>query len=118
MCEIIFTIVVRICQMIVAHFGRCSRVDAHGIRHFVHPLEYSVRPSHVADSCHQRIPEMLIESSPTQVVLEVPAHFISKMYFTHWEPPGVSERRRSVNLEASISGEHQTLGGYSGRQSE
>jgi hypothetical protein len=43
---------------------------------------------------------------------------ISKMYFSHWEPPGVSERRRSVNLEASISGENQTLGGHSGRPSE
>jgi len=45
-------------------------------------------------------------------------YFISKMYFSHWEPPGVSERRRSVNLEASISGENQTLGGHSGRPSE
>ena len=44
--------------------------------------------------------------------------FISKMYFSHWEPPGVSERRRSVNLEASISGENQTLGGHSARPSE
>jgi len=44
--------------------------------------------------------------------------YISKMYFSHWEPPGVSERRRSVNLEASISGENQTLGGHSGRPSE
>ena len=45
-------------------------------------------------------------------------HFISKMYFSHWEPPGVSERRRSVNLEVSISEENQTLGGHSGRPSE
>jgi len=44
--------------------------------------------------------------------------YISQMYFSHWEPPGVSERRRSVNLEASISGENQTLGGHSGRPSE
>jgi hypothetical protein len=43
---------------------------------------------------------------------------ISKMYFSHWEPPGVSERRWSVNLEASISGENQTLGGHSGRPSK
>jgi len=27
---------------------------------------------------------------------------ISKMYFSHWEPLGVSERMWSVNLEASI----------------
>jgi len=43
---------------------------------------------------------------------------ISTMYFIHWEPPGVCKRRRSVNVEASISGEHQTLGGHSGRPSE
>jgi hypothetical protein len=43
---------------------------------------------------------------------------ISKMYFSRWEPPGVSERMWSVKLEASISGEYQTLGGHSGRPSE
>ena len=43
---------------------------------------------------------------------------ISKMYFSLWKTPGVSERMWSVNLEASISGEYQTLGGYSGRPSE
>jgi len=40
------------------------------------------------------------------------------MYFSLWKTPGVSERMWSVNLEASISGEYQTLGGYSGRPSE
>jgi hypothetical protein len=44
--------------------------------------------------------------------------FISKMYFRHWKPPGVSERMWSVNLDASISGEYQTLGGHSCRPSE
>jgi len=44
--------------------------------------------------------------------------FISKMYFSLWKTLGVSERMWSVNLEASISGEYQTLGGYSGRPSE
>jgi hypothetical protein len=39
---------------------------------------------------------------------------ISQMYFSHSEPPGVSERRRSVTLEVSISGENQTVGGHSG----
>ena len=43
---------------------------------------------------------------------------ISKMYFSLWKTPGVSERMWSVNLEPSISGEYQTLGGYSGRPSE
>ena len=46
------------------------------------------------------------------------SHFISKMYFSLWKTPGVSERMWSVNLEGSISGEYQTLGGYSGRPSE
>ena len=40
---------------------------------------------------------------------------ISKMYFSHFQPPGVSERMWSVNLDASISGEYQTIGGHSGR---
>jgi len=43
---------------------------------------------------------------------------ISKMYFSHWELPGVCERRWSVNLEASISGENQTLGRLAGRPSK
>jgi len=46
------------------------------------------------------------------------ARYISKMYFSHWKPPGVSERMWSVNLEASISGEYQTVGGHSCRSSE
>jgi hypothetical protein len=45
-------------------------------------------------------------------------HSISKMYFGHWKPPGVSERMWSVNLDASISGEYQTLGGHSSQPSE
>ena len=40
---------------------------------------------------------------------------ISKMYFSHLESPGVPERMQSVNLEASSSGENQTLGGHSGQ---
>jgi len=48
----------------------------------------------------------------------VALHSISKMYFSHCKPPGVSERMWSVNLDASISGEYQTLGGHSCRPSE
>jgi hypothetical protein len=40
------------------------------------------------------------------------------MYISHWKPPGVSERMWSVTLDASISGEYETLGGYSCRPSE
>ena len=43
---------------------------------------------------------------------------ISKMYHSQMEPAGVCERWRSVKLEASISGENQTLAGHSGRRSE
>jgi hypothetical protein len=46
---------------------------------------------------------------------DVDVDHISKMYFSHWKPPGVYERMWSVNLEESISGEYQTLGGHSGR---
>jgi len=48
----------------------------------------------------------------------VALHSISKLYFSHCKPPGVSERMWSVNLDASISGEYQTLGGHSCRLSE
>jgi len=34
----------------------------------------------------------------------VALHSISKMYFSHWKPPGVSERMWSVNLDVSKSG--------------
>jgi len=44
--------------------------------------------------------------------------YIHKMYFSHWEPPGVCKRRRSVKIEASMSGENQTREGHSGRPSE
>jgi hypothetical protein len=43
---------------------------------------------------------------------------ISKMYFSLWKPPGVSERMWSVYFEGSISGQNHTLGGYSGQPSE
>jgi len=39
------------------------------------------------------------------------------MYFSLWKTPGVSEKMWSVNLEASISGEYQTLGEHSTRPS-
>jgi hypothetical protein len=70
--------------------------------------------------CSQTLPVL------SQVLLKAPAvmevhsecYNISKMYFRHWKPPGVSERMWSVNLDASISGEYQTLEGHSCRPSE
>ena len=49
---------------------------------------------------------------------QVLLHRISKIYFNHRKPPGVSHRIWSVNLGASISGEFQTLGGHSCRHSK
>jgi hypothetical protein len=47
------------------------------------------------------------------LVIVIPSHilesvYISKMYFCHLKPPGVSEKMWRVNLDASISGEYQT----------
>jgi hypothetical protein len=38
--------------------------------------------------------------------LEVYDDYIGKMNFTHWEPSGVCEKRRRVNLEAPISAQN------------
>ena len=46
------------------------------------------------------------------------AEYISKMNFSHRKPPGVSERMWSVNLDASIAGEYETVGGHCCRPSE
>jgi hypothetical protein len=62
-----------------------------------------------ADNNNHHVNDQLLGRGPGSV---------SKMYFSRWEPPGVSERMWSVNLEASVSGEYQTLGGHSGRPSE
>ena len=71
-CVIIVTKVVWIGQMIVTHFARFRRVDAHCVRHFVEGFEYSVGHSEVADGCHHRVPEKLVDSSSAQVVLDGP----------------------------------------------
>jgi hypothetical protein len=58
--------------------------------------------------------EHSIRADPTNNII----FNISIMYFSRWKPPGVSERMWSVNLDASNSGEYQTLGGHSCRPSE
>jgi len=57
---------------------------------------------------------------PLPILCSPPFHgpFISKRYFSFWNLPGVSERMWSVNFEASISQEYQTLGGHSSCPSE
>jgi hypothetical protein len=42
-------------------------------------------------------------------LVHIGIYYISKMYFSYWEPPGVTERMWSVHLDASVSGEYQTL---------
>jgi len=60
-------------------------------------------------------PDLHVLTQSLWMALEV---HISEMYFSHWKPPGVSERMWSVNLDASISGDYQTLGGHSGQPLE
>jgi len=72
-------------------------------------------PSGVADT--GRLKLIILRTNISEFAKAFPGN-ISKMYFSHWKPPGVSERMWSVSLDASISGEYQTLGGHSCRPSE
>jgi hypothetical protein len=60
--------------MKVTHIDKFPRVETHCIEHFVPPFESCVGPSEVADNCHCRVPEMLIDNSTAQVVLDAPVH--------------------------------------------
>jgi len=71
-CVIIVAKVVWIGQTIVTHFARFPCVDAHCVGHFVQPFEYSVGQREVADSCHRRVHEKLIDSSSAHIVLDAP----------------------------------------------
>jgi hypothetical protein len=57
-------------------------------------------------------------SPPSLSPNSVTPSLISKLYLSLWESPEVSERMWSINLDASFSGEYQTVGGQSGRPSE
>jgi hypothetical protein len=83
------------------------------------PEDETVMEMHGADALYSAVKSLMRAiRTEGQDAQQNAAHRISKMYFSRWEPPGVSERMWSVNLEASISGEYQTLGGHSGRPSE
>jgi hypothetical protein len=71
-CVNIVVKVVWIGQTIVTNSAGFPRVDAHCVGHFVQPCEYSVGRSEVADGCHCRVPEKLIDSSSAQVALDAP----------------------------------------------
>ena len=73
-CVIIVAKVVWIGQTIVADFAAFPRVDAHHVGHFTQPFESSVGQSKVADGCHRRVPEKLVDSSSAQIVLDAPVH--------------------------------------------
>ena len=68
MCVTIVAKVVWIGEMIVTKFAGFPRVDAHCLGHFVQPCESSVGQSEVADGCHCRAPEELVDCSSAQVV--------------------------------------------------
>ena len=71
-CVIIIVKVVLIGQTILIYFAEFPRVDALRVGHFPQPFEYSVGQNEVADSCHGRVPEKLVDSSPAKVELDAP----------------------------------------------
>lgn len=66
--------VVWIGLMAVIHFARCPGVNAHPVGCFIQPLEYIAGQSEIADDCHCRDPQKLVESSSVQLVLDAPVH--------------------------------------------
>jgi hypothetical protein len=73
-CEIIVAKVVWFGHTIVTHFAGFSTVDAYPIGHFVQPFEYSVGRNEVADGCHRRVSEKLVDCSCAQVGFDTPVH--------------------------------------------
>jgi hypothetical protein len=70
LCVIIVMKVVWISHTIVTHYTAYPSVEAHHVGHFVQPSESRVRQSDIADGCHHRVPEKLVDSSSAQVVLD------------------------------------------------
>jgi len=70
---------------------------------------------HLSGTSSQSIVERNDLGTPRskRTVLALAWCVISKMYLCHRKAPGVSERMWSVNLDASIAGEYETLGGHS-----
>jgi len=71
-CLIIVAKVVWIGKTILTHFARFWRDDPCHVEHLFQPFEWFVGWSEVADSCHRRVPEKVIDSSFAQVVLDSP----------------------------------------------
>jgi hypothetical protein len=70
-CVIIITKGVWIGQTIITNFVGFPTVDAHRVEDFDHPFEFRVEPIEVADDCHRRVLEMLVNCSCDQVVHDV-----------------------------------------------
>jgi hypothetical protein len=69
-CVIIATKVFSIEQRIVTHFAGFQRLDAYRVGNFLQPSEQNVVISEVADNCHCRVLEKLVDSSSAHVELE------------------------------------------------
>ena len=65
-CLIIVVMVVCIGQTIVSQDPSFPRVDVYCVGHFVQPFEWGVGRSEVADGCHRRVAEQLVNSSSAQ----------------------------------------------------
>jgi len=61
-------------KTIVTHYALFPKVDAHPKEHFVESFEFSAEQTEVADGCHCRFPEKLVESSSAEVVFHPPVH--------------------------------------------
>jgi hypothetical protein len=57
---------------ILTHSAGLPRVDANREGHFFRPFQYRVAQSEVADSCLLRVPEMLVDSHSSQLLLQMP----------------------------------------------
>jgi hypothetical protein len=76
--------VVWIGETILIHCAGFRSVDAHCVVHFVQHFENSVGRSEVADSCHCRVPDKLIDSSSAQVVRDTPLRKSILLLATKW----------------------------------
>jgi len=74
-CAIIMMKIVWISQMIGTHFAQFPRVDAHRIGQFTKTAECGVGQSLVTNRRHCRVPEIIVDNSSAQVVLDAPVGY-------------------------------------------
>jgi len=73
-CGITLMMVVWSGKLIVTHFAWIPTCDAHRVWQFIHPFKWCVGRSEVADGCHCRVPEKLVDNHSAQVVLDAQLH--------------------------------------------